>query len=170
MNKTSLAISSVLLLGLPSCDEDPYGRASDDDERSFGSQCDDPMQAVLDTLECIENEYPLCSASGYSSNFVKLHNTIDTDTDAPGAAFWWAAFLFADFVLDIDHVALVDQDQVSLRYVETVTLNGQDYVQHEHALVTVDEDCRMVLWDQYGDDAEQAAVEDAMEELWPFGE
>ncbi len=166
MNKIAIAICSVLTLGLASCDEGPRERDSDD-ERFFGAQCEGPMEVVLDTLECIENGYPLCSARGYSSDFVKLHNTIDTDTDVPGAVFWFGAFLFADFAFDIDHVALVDVDQVSIRYIETVNLAGQEYVQHEHALVTVDDNCRMVLWDQYGDDAEQAEVDDAIAELLP---
>jgi len=34
------------------------------------------------------------------------------------------------------------------------------YLQHEHALVTVDNDCRMILWDQYGDNKEQSDVDD----------
>ena len=38
---------------------------------------------------------------------------------------------------------------------------GSIFFQHEHALVTVDDDCKMILWDQYGDVAEQGAVNDA---------
>ncbi len=37
------------------------------------------------------------------------------------------------------------------------------FYQHEHALVTVDDDCRMILWDQYGDNKEQENVEDALD-------
>ena len=43
---------------------------------------------------------------------------------------------------------------------------GQTFVQHEHALVTVDGNCKIALWDQYGDDMEQAVVETATADLF----
>ena len=43
---------------------------------------------------------------------------------------------------------------------------GQTFVQHEHALVSLDADCRITKWDQYGDDAEQAVVEEAAKDLF----
>ena len=43
---------------------------------------------------------------------------------------------------------------------------SQTFVQHEHALVTVDGDCKIALWDQYGDDMEQAVVENASVDLF----
>ena len=42
----------------------------------------------------------------------------------------------------------------------------QTFVQHEHALVTVDGNCKIALWDQYGDDMEQAVVETATADLF----
>merc|ERR550539_721221 len=33
--------------------------------------------------------------------------------------------------------------------------------QYEHAIVTVDDDCKVVRWDQYGDNKEQRDVDDA---------
>ena len=36
------------------------------------------------------------------------------------------------------------------------------FVQHERALVTVDEHCKIVVWEQTGDDQEQVAVDDAV--------
>ena len=38
---------------------------------------------------------------------------------------------------------------------------GQVFFQHEHDLVTVDNDCRMIRWDQYGDNKEQKDVNGA---------
>jgi len=36
-----------------------------------------------------------------------------------------------------------------------------EHVQHEHALVTVDDDFRIIRWDHYGDDAEQNYTDEA---------
>jgi hypothetical protein len=45
---------------------------------------------------------------------------------------------------------------------ETVrTTEGEVFLQHETALVTVNSDCQIEVWDQYGDDAEQQAVDEA---------
>ena len=49
--------------------------------------CDDPAEAVLRIMDCIESKNAFCAASGYASNFAKFHNTNDTDTDAPGYFF-----------------------------------------------------------------------------------
>ena len=43
---------------------------------------------------------------------------------------------------------------------------AQTFVQHEHALVSLDADCRITKWDQYGDDAEQDAVKEASKDLF----
>lgn len=42
---------------------------------------------------------------------------------------------------------------------------GVTILQHEHALIDVDDDCKIVTWDQYGDDAEQTDVDDAVADL-----
>jgi len=131
--------------------------------------CDDPVGEVTRILNCIESENAFCAASGYARGFTKLHNTIDTETNTPGYFFWLGAFLFIDFELDIDHMMKVSDNQISLRYVETVTFNdGESYKQHEHALVTVDQQCKMTLWDQYGDNKEQQDVDDKASTLFPF--
>lgn len=131
--------------------------------------CENPKEEVLRIMTCIENENAICAASGYASSFSKLHNTIDTETSAPGYFFWLGAFLFIDFDLEFDHVVQVNENQVSLRYVETVTFfDGDVFQQHEHALVTVDSRCKMTLWDQYGDNKEQNDVDDKADTLFPF--
>ncbi|MCW8879068.1 MAG: hypothetical protein OQJ89_02240 [Kangiellaceae bacterium] len=133
------------------------------------SSCEKPVDAVMRIMNCIESENAFCAASGYASSFAKFHNTIDTETNAPGYFFWLGAFLFIDFDLEFDHVVQVAENQVSLRYVETVTFNdGETFKQHEHALVTVNGACKMTLWDQYGDNKEQQDVDDKAEALFPF--
>lgn len=132
-------------------------------------QCSDPAESVMRIMNCIEEENALCAASGYAGSFSKLHNTIDTQTNKPGYFFWLGTFLFIDFELAFDHVENIGENQVSLRYVETVTFNDGDvFKQHEHALVTVTNDCKMELWDQYGDDKEQNDVDAKADSLFPF--
>lgn len=141
-----------------------------------GETCKDPLKSVLVTLKCIEEEDASCASAGYNKRaFRKLHNGVDTDTNF-SFGFWTGAFVILDFILDINHVAHVGPNQVSIRYVEIVTTtNGsnlfldesavypfsQTFDQHEWALVTVDDDCKMIMWDQYGDNQEQIAVEEA---------
>ncbi len=131
--------------------------------------CSDPVASVLRIMTCIENENAFCAASGYSSDFVKLHNRIDTETAALNFWFWLGTFYMIDFELDFDHIEPVGDNQVSLRYVETVKFrDGDTFTQHEHALVTVNASCKMTLWDQYGDNKEQQDVIDKAESVRPF--
>lgn len=39
---------------------------------------------------------------------------------------------------------------------------GAIVYQHEHGIVDVDDDCKLVFWDQYGDDKEQTDLDDAV--------
>lgn len=142
------------------------------------AECPDPLESILATLECITEEDATCASAGYHSDrFRKLHNGVDTNTTIDGGgAFWTAAFSFVDLHLDYDHQLNVGPNQASIRYIETVTMTdgsafglppsteypfGQVYWQHEHALVTVDDECKMILWDQYGDNEEQRVVDEA---------
>lgn len=113
----------------------------------------------------------------------KLHNGVDTNTVIDGdGQFWTGAFAFFTFSLDYDFQENVasEPNMASVRYVETVKTTdgsnlgfparnaypfGQTFIQYEHALVTVDDDCKMVLWDQYGDNQEQTDVIDASDAL-----
>lgn len=138
--------------------------------------CLDPLSAVMETLACIEAEDAECASKGYASTFKKFHNGIEDESaaglDTP--IYWGNAFFVVDLALDYNFVDTVDVNQISLRYVESVkTLDVSKYTlenttkagpesvtlyQHEHALVTVNDDCQMVQWDQYGDNKEQADV------------
>ncbi|MEM9489769.1 MAG: hypothetical protein AAGC55_11525 [Myxococcota bacterium] len=169
------AAATALILGLSTVSgcivgaEDDFSVSDDLSDYVTTQSCEDPVGEVLRIMSCIEGENAFCASGGYASNFVKLHNTIDTETQVPGFFFWVGTFFVLDFQLDIDHAEQVGENQVSLRYVETVAFNdGDTFVQHEHALVTVDDDCKMVLWDQYGDNAEQEAVDDKADDINPF--
>lgn len=146
-------------------------------------RCADPLGAVLRTIDCITTQKDAyCAAAGYHPDFVKFHNGVLTN-DTSGihlSPFWDNVFGVAALQLDINFTGVdkdKDRQQVSLRYVETVIFTdganlglppapssslpfpfGQTFLQHEHALVTVNKQCQMVEWDQYGDNAEQEAI------------
>jgi len=142
--------------------------------------CEDPIAAVSKTMKCIEYGDVGCSHAGYNSRkFRKLHNGVDTETQM-NYFFWFGAFRLLTFELDIDHIYKIEENTIGIRYVEKViTTDGtslflqpsytapfnQTFYQHEHAIVTVDEDCKMVLWDQTGDNKEQTDVEDVADEI-----
>ncbi|ROS00156.1 hypothetical protein EDC56_2792 [Sinobacterium caligoides] len=122
-----------------------------------------PTKAVLETLTCIETESADCAYAGYAPDFIKRHNGELVTVNMSGPEYWRGAFAVADFDLDVNHVRRAGLKAVSLRYVETVSLvTGQRFQQHEHALVTVDKDCKIIEWDQYGDNKEQLAVDQAV--------
>jgi hypothetical protein len=124
--------------------------------------CPYPVEAILNTLDCVEDENAACAAGGYAPNFVKLHNGEDTETEM-SLLFWLGGFYLLDFQLDYSRVERIDVDEVLLEYVETVTTrDGEVFLQHETAYVTVNSACQIEVWDQYGDDAEQQAVDDAV--------
>ena len=145
--------------------------------------CEDPLQSILDTLECIVSEDVACASNGYNPDeFVKIHNGVDTNTtiDA-GGSFWSGAFSLSDVSFpSMDFMMNVADNQASIRYIEKVVMTdgslfglvpsaeypfGQSYYQHEHAIVTVDDDCKIIKWDQYGDNLEQDAVTNATTEI-----
>lgn len=147
------------------------------------SYCPDPLGSILATLDCVEREDAACASAGYNASlFRKLHNGVDTNTTIDeGGMYWMGAFWFVDLQLDYNHQAILETpNMVSLRYVEVVNMTtgvefgfdacneypwGQSYLQHEHAIVTVNDDCQMILWDQYGDNQEQANVDNALDAI-----
>jgi len=167
-----LSTSITLLIALSA----PIATFADSDDAPSG--CEDPLAAIMATLECIEKSDAECATKGYDgTRFIKLHNGIDTETTIDdNSDYWTGAFAFSNLGFSYDHKANVGPNQASVRYIETVAFTdgssfglppsetfpwGSMFVQHEHALVTVDDDCKMILWDQYGDVAEQEAVNDA---------
>ncbi|NVJ61868.1 MAG: hypothetical protein HWE27_15870 [Gammaproteobacteria bacterium] len=140
----------------------------------YGKYCKTPMTALKKTLTCVTkgNEDAECATAGYNPEFVKLHNGVDTNTVIDGTNFWEGAFQILDLSLHINHAARIDRDTVSLRYVEYVEVGIPEFgimfptiVQHEHALITMDKDCKILKWDQYGDNKEQTDVDDAVAAL-----
>lgn len=159
------------IIAIPCCPSSSRGKHSSGD-----SGCEDPLAAILSTLDCVEVEDVACAAAGYAPEFVKLHNGVDTNT-VINPEFWEFAFLLVDLDLDYDFQMNVGPNQASIRYIETVTVTdgsslglppSSEYpfsaqiIQHEWALVTVNDECEMTLWDQYGDNQEQSDVDDAV--------
>lgn len=141
--------------------------------------CSDPAASIIKIMDCIEQSNATCATSGYDSDkFVKLHNGVDTNTTIDsGSDYWTRAFALLSIALDYDHVLNIGPNKASLRYIEKVVMTngtsvglpapsteypfGATFYQYEHALVSVNNDCKMVKWDQYGDNEEQAAVDNA---------
>ncbi|CAM9344436.1 unnamed protein product [Scytosiphon promiscuus] len=147
--------------------------SSDDDDGG----CPDPQGAVLDLLDCVASEDSACVAAAYDPGFERFHNELFTgEIPVSDTSFWDGAFLFVDLSFDIKFSDNPGPNQASVRYVENVVMtNGENFGlpesttypfgvsfdQHEHAIVTVDDDCKLVKWDQYGDNKEQTDVDDA---------
>lgn len=94
--------------------------------------------------------------------------------------FWGVTFLILDLSFEIKFSNSPGPNQALVRYIETVIVSdghdfglavstdypfGYTFLQHEDALVTVDNDCKLVKWDQYGDNKEQTDVDDAVAAL-----
>jgi len=139
-------------------------------------ECKDPLAAIQHTLQCIADGDALCAAEGYdAAAFKKIHNGKDTGIVlGDGGEYWQFALQLSTLSFSFDHEANIGPNMASIRYIEGVKFTdgtafglpaSTDYpfsaysVQHEHALVTVDDDCKMTKWDQYGDDAEQSTVD-----------
>lgn len=133
--------------------------------------CSDPLKATLDTLQCITDRNATCAGASYNTEFKKYHNGVDTNTVINGAAFWEEAFtLYSNISFTFDHLMNVGPNMASIRYIEFLKFtNGTtlglpassefpwsyETMQHEHALVTVDDECKIKTWDQYGDNEQQ---------------
>lgn len=94
--------------------------------------------------------------------------------------FWEGAFSVTSLSFDIRFTSNPEKNKASVRYVEkVVTSDGTNFglvassdypfdvtiFQHEHALIDVDDDCKIVTWDQYGDNTEQTDVDVAVADL-----
>ena len=138
--------------------------------------CKDPLAATLNTLQCIADSNVTCAGAGYNTvEFKKYHNGEDTNTMIDGTTFWEGVLTLTSLSFTYDHTMNVGHNMASIRYVEYVNFTdgtsvglpaSSEYpwsakvVQHEHALVTVDDECRIKTWDQYGDNKEQAEADD----------
>jgi hypothetical protein len=141
--------------------------------QSAAAACADPVGAVLATMDCIMAEDATCASNGYARGFKKIHNSVPEEGLVMSEEYWSNAFKLVDLELTFDRQLLLDPSTVSLRYVEKVTTTdgsefgapastrypfSQTLTQHEHALVTVDNDCKIAQWSQTGDNVEQFAV------------
>jgi len=149
------------------------------EEESSGA-CADPLTSIIDTMTCITNKNSSCANNGYNwIRFNKYHNGKNVGIQLwPVDIYWSMAMKFTTFTLDYDYTQNVGTNQASVRYVETVHMSdGTEFelepsntypfnhtiIQWEHALVSVDNNCKMTRWDQYGDNKEQTDVDDVMD-------
>lgn len=149
-------------------------------DSASSKNCSDPLAAILHTLQCITDKDSSCANEGYNwLTFSKHHNMVNTGVRIwPIDIYWSMAMKFSTFTLDYDYMQNIGTNKASVRYIETVDMSdGTDFelepsneypfnatiIQHEHALVQVDNDCKMIRWDQYGDNKEQSEVDDAMD-------
>ena len=91
-----------------------------------------------------------------------------------------------DQSFDVKFYSNPGPNQASVRYIQTVATSdgselpdemggllppstdypfAQTFYQHEHALIEVDDDCKLLKWDQYGDNKEQTDVADLLAAL-----
>ena len=148
--------------------------------------CDDPIGAVLAAMECMKVEDAECAAAGYPpGGFQKIRNGIYDDDGAftdRSVATWQGIFALADISLVTwNETNVVDQpNMASFHYNETTVMTdgqvfglepsteypfSQTYLQTEHAFVTVDGECQIILWNQTGIDEEQVIVDTAFADL-----
>lgn len=146
--------------------------------------CDDPITAVLATMDCLAAEDAECAAAGYPpEGFQKIHNGEYDDNGEfidRSVAIWQGIMALADISLVTWNTSNAGPNIASMYYNETTVLTSgvdfglepssdypfsQTYVQTEHAFVTVDGDCKIILWNQTGSDEEQVAVDTAFGDL-----
>ena len=136
------------------------------------ASCANPVEKLTRVLNCIDVENAFCAASGYDVwRFKKFHNGVDTKTNRflLSPIGWLTTFNFIGFEFDIKHIEQIDENTVDIHYFEYVRFpDGEIITQYEEAEVTFNSSCRMTLWDQVGDQAEQDAVEEKTKELFPW--
>lgn len=89
-------------------------------------------------------------------------------------------FNSVDFTFDVRFTSNPCKNRATVRYVQTVVVDdgssyglppsdeypfGATFYQHEHVIIDVDDDCKLLVWDQYGDDQEQTDVDVAVGDL-----
>lgn len=162
MKLSIVAVANVLLF---------FCKANAQTDSGEVGGCSDPLKATLDALECISESNATCAGAAYNTEeFKKFHNGIDTNTVIEGAAYWEGAFSLVTLSFTYDHLMNAGPNMASVRYREIINFsNGTNFglpasseypwsyeaIQHEHALVTVDDECKIKTWDQYGDNEEQ---------------
>jgi hypothetical protein len=147
----------------------------------LGGGCENPLNAVLDILQCISEGDVACASLGYNTGeFKKIHNGKDTGTVINGESYWSFVLSLVKLDFSYDHMVNIGHNMASIRYIEKVLFTdgtafelpaSNDYPwsteieQHEHVLVTVDDGCKIKTWNQYGDNTEQKAVDDVANDV-----
>lgn len=149
------------------------------------SSCPDPLGAVLAMMSCMEDEDAKCVANRIAqSSFKKLHNGVDTELKLLDGkdpiSHLETSFKFIRYVIDIEYQEELGPNLVGLGYVEKFTTStgesfglapskeypfSQIFLQHEMAAVSVNDDCKITVWDQYGDDKEQQALDKVVSDM-----
>merc|ERR1719384_1045318 len=152
------------------------------DRNEVWCDADHVVDRVKYILTCIENKKARCATKGYNAGiFKKYHNGVDTKTPIGRTnLFWKMGMKFSTFILDYEIAEELGDYTARFKYVETVIMSdGTDFnqkpstkypfshtfYQHEDAIVKLDPLCRIKLWNQTGSDAEQKAVDDAVDAM-----
>ncbi|WP_144394565.1 hypothetical protein [Pleionea sediminis] len=134
--------------------------------------CSNPVEKLSRIINCIDVENAFCAASGYDTwRFRKFHNGVDTNTNnfLLTTIGWLTTFNFIGFEFDIERMEENEDGTVDFDYYEYVRFpDGEIITQYEKAVVHFNNRCRMTLWDQTGDQAEQDAVDEKTKELFPW--
>ena len=136
------------------------------------AQCADPVASVVATTNCWATGNVSCIVAGYNDTIKKIHNG-NVVFEAADRTEATASFFLSLVSWDIQwtHQANVGENMASIRYIDTMTFTDGvafglsepsteypysfSYSQWEHALVTVNDDCKIIIWDQTGDNQEQ---------------
>ena len=100
----------------------------------------------------------------------------------PDEEFWQGAFLYADYKYETKQISTIGENQVSYQeYIRTVITSdaaalglppsasypfSETFIQHEHALVTVDDDYKVLVWDAYGGSQEFINLNEATSAMY----
>ena len=148
--------------------------------------CADPASAIVNTMECITNKDSSCADQGYSDlGFFKYHNSIRAVLPPfPAATYWSTAMKYATFTTWLNFHENAGENQAEVRYIKNINMSdGSDFglepsstypfrahiKQYEWAIVTVGADCKILRWDQYGDNKEQSDADSAMNAMIDLG-
>jgi len=136
--------------------------------------CEDPLAAVLATMECLMEKDVECTAAGYApEGILKIHNGVDAfegEIQDRSLGWWTAIMPVASYTLTYGNTSNAGPNVASIEYNETMVFTtgvelgapasteypfGFVLEQSEHAFVTVNGACQIATWNQTGDDEEQ---------------
>lgn len=158
------AVAAMLVSTVSARVKGGAGDAEATKKKGKKNSCKDPVKAVLANIACFVAKDVDCSVAAAGPGAKELRDEIDLET-VPDEEFWQTAFLYVDQKYETKQISTIGENQVSYRYIRTtITSDGaalglppsasypfsETFIQHEHALVTVDDDCKVLVWDAYG--------------------